>query len=399
MTAPLTRIAVLTLALLGGVSAAAAQAPQCGGDFGQFLQGVRAEAAAKGISAGAIEASLANVRQDEKVLARDRGQGVFQQAWSQFQGRMVNKDRLARGVANLKKYASTFREVEAATGVPGPVIASFWGLETDYGAVLGDFDTLSALATLAHDCRRPEIFRPHLLSAIELVDKGYLRPNQMKGAWAGELGQTQILPEDYVAFGTDQDGNGEVNLLTDVPDVLMTTGKFIQSMGWRRGEPWLEAIRIPADFPFDRAALVNKEPRSEFARLGVTKSDGSALERDGMMASIILPQGKGGPAFLAFPNFDIYLEWNNSLTYSLTAGYFGTRLAGDPAVDMGNPQPGLDGESMKTLQQTLASKGYDVGKIDGILGANTRAAVREEQIKMGVAADGWPTAQFASALR
>ncbi|MBB3999347.1 lytic murein transglycosylase [Aureimonas pseudogalii] len=399
MTAHPLRLALLSAVLLSGVGAAAAQAPQCGGDFGQFLQGVRAEAAAKGMSARAIDASLANVNQDQKVLARDRGQAVFQQAWSQFQGRMVNKDRLARGRANLEKYASTFRQVEAQTGVPGAVIASFWGLETDYGAVLGDFDTLSALATLAHDCRRPEIFRPHLLSAIELVDRGYLRPDQMKGAWAGELGQTQMLPEDYVAFGTDQDGNGQINLLTDVPDVLMTTGKFIESMGWRRGEPWLEAIRIPAAFPFDRAALVNKEPRSEFARLGVTKSDGSPLERDGMMASIILPQGKGGPAFLAFPNFDIYLQWNNSLTYSLTAGYFGTRLDGGPAVDMGNPQPGLDGDGMKSLQQKLAAKGYDVGKIDGILGANTRAAVREEQLKMGVAADGWPTATFAAALR
>jgi lytic murein transglycosylase len=392
------RLAILAAALLATTGGALAQSAQCGGDFGAFLQGVRAEARAKGLSEAGIERALADVRPDPKVLARDRGQGVFQQAWTQFQGRMVNKDRLARGQANLRKYASTFAEVERQTGVPGPVIASFWGLETDYGAVLGDFDTLSALATLAHDCRRPEIFRPHLIGAIELVDRGYLRPDQMRGAWAGELGQTQILPEDYLAYGTDQDGNGQVNLLTDVPDVLMTTGKFIQSMGYRRGEPWLESVRIPADFPYDRAALVQKEPRSEFAKLGVTKADGSPLESDGMMASIILPQGAGGPAFLAFPNFDIYLTWNNSLVYSLTAAYFGTRLAGEPAADLGNPQPGLDGDQMKALQQRLAAMGYDVGKIDGILGANTRAAVREEQMKRGLPADGWPTARLLAAL-
>ncbi|WP_062012086.1 lytic murein transglycosylase [Aureimonas sp. AU4] len=392
------RLAILAAALLATTGGALAQGAQCGGDFGAFLDGVRTEARAKGLSEAGIERALANVRPDPKVLSRDRGQGVFQQAWTQFQGRMVNKDRLARGQANLRKYASTFAEVERQTGVPGPVIASFWGLETDYGAVLGDFDTLSALATLAHDCRRPEIFRPHLIGAIELVDRGYLRPDQMRGAWAGELGQTQILPEDYLAYGTDQDGNGTINLLTDVPDVLMTTGKFIQSMGYRRGEPWLEAVRIPANFPFDRAALVSKEPRSEFAKLGVTKADGSPLESDGMMASVVLPQGAGGPAFLAFPNFDIYLTWNNSLTYSLTAAYFGTRLAGGPAADMGNPQPGLDGEQMKVLQQRLATMGYDVGKIDGILGANTRAAVREEQMKHGLPADGWPTARLLTAL-
>jgi len=391
MIRPFRPLALASLLVLSAAPAALAQGAACGGDFGAFLQGVRAEAAAKGLSAAGIDRALADVRRDDKVLARDRGQAVFQQEWSRFQGRMVNRDRLARGQANLKKYASTFSEVERETGVPGPVIASFWGLETDYGAVLGDFDTLSALATLAHDCRRPEIFRPHLLGAIELVDRGYLQPSQMRGAWAGELGQTQILPEDYIEFGTDQDGNGQINLLTDVPDVLMTTGKFIRSMGWRRGEPWLEAVRIPDDFPFDRAALVNKEPRRAFAALGVTKSDGSPLERDDVPASIILPQGRGGPAFLAFPNFDIYLTWNNSLTYSLTAGYFGTRLAGDPAVDMGNPQAGLDGDQMKVLQQRLQGRGYDVGKVDGILGANTRAAVREEQLRLGLPADGWPT--------
>ncbi|WP_427024021.1 lytic murein transglycosylase [Aureimonas ureilytica] len=398
MTFSLKPLALASILALAGVGTAAAQGAPCGGDWNAFLQGVRAEALAKGLSQAGVDRALAHVRQDEKVLARDRGQAVFQQEWLRFQGRMVNKDRLARGKANIQKYASTFRDVEAKTGVPGPVIASFWGLETDYGAVLGDFDTLSALATLAHDCRRPEIFRPHLIGAIELVDRGYLTPDQMKGAWAGELGQTQILPEDYIAFGTDQDGNGQINLLTDVPDVLMTTGKFIQSMGWRKGEPWLEAIRMPADFPYDRAALVNKEPRSEFAKLGVTKSDGSPLERDGMMASIILPQGKGGPAFLAFPNFDIYLQWNNSLTYSLTAAYFGTRLAGDPEVAIGNPQPGLDGEKMKQLQQRLVSLGYDVGKVDGILGANTRAAVASEQRKHGMAPDGWPTDELLAKL-
>ncbi|KQQ86017.1 lytic murein transglycosylase [Aureimonas sp. Leaf324] len=398
MAPSFTSLALASTLLVAGVSGAAAQGAQCGGNWNQFMDGVRAEALAKGLSTAGVDRALANVRQDEKVLSRDRGQAVFQQEWSRFQGRMVNKDRLARGQAQLKKYASTFREVEAATGVPGPVIASFWGLETDFGAVLGDFDTLSALATLAHDCRRPEIFRPHLISAIELVDKGYLRPDQMRGAWAGELGQTQMLPEDYIAFGTDQDGNGQINLLTDVPDVLMTTGKFIQSMGWQRGQPWLEAIRVPADFPFDRAALVNKEPRRAFAELGVTKSDGKPLERDDVPASIILPQGKGGPAFLAFPNFDIYLQWNNSLTYSLTAAYFGTRLAGEPVVDMGNPQPGLDGDQMKVLQNKLVALGYDVGKVDGILGANTRAAVATEQGKRGFAPDGWPTAPFLAAL-
>ncbi|WP_102958926.1 lytic murein transglycosylase [Mangrovicella endophytica] len=390
------RIAIALACLLTGAPAAFAQ--QCGGDFAAFLDGVRQEALAKGLARDAVDTAVRTMRIDEKVLQRDRAQGVFAQNWQQFASRMISGYRLKQGKANLEKYASTFSTVEAETGVPGPVIASFWGLETDYGAVLGDFETLPALATLAHDCRRPDLFRAHLIAAIDLVGRGDLEPSQMKGAWAGELGQTQLLPEEYIKFGTDADGNGRVDLRKDVPDVLVTTGKYIQSLGWRAGEPWLEAVRVPSNFPWERAALVSKEPRSAFAELGVTKADGSPLESDAMQASLVLPMGRGGPAFLAFPNFDIYLGWNKSLVYSLTAAYFATRLDGAGPVDMGNPQPGLNVEETKSLQQKLTDKGYDVGGIDGIIGENTRAAVRQEQQKRGLPADGWPTGELLSAL-
>ncbi|MEC5290055.1 lytic murein transglycosylase [Aurantimonas sp. C2-6-R+9] len=390
------RLALTLTLLLSGTSLAAAQ--QCGGDFSQFLDGVRAEALAKGLSPAAVDTALAGMRIDQKVLAADRAQGVFAQDWQQFATRMVNGHRLTQGKANLQKYASVLAQVEAETGVPGPVIAAFWGLETDYGAVLGNFDTLAALATLAHDCRRPELFRPHLIGAIEIVDRGYLTPSEMKGAWAGEIGQTQLLPEEYIAFGTDGDGNGRVDLRKDAADVLVTTGKYIQSLGWRGGEPWLEAVRVPADFPWDRAALVNKEPRSSFAALGVARADGSPLPADELPAALILPMGRGGPAFLAYPNFDIYLKWNKSLVYSLTAAYFSTRLAGVPPIDMGNPQPGLDLDQTKRLQQRLVELGHDVGGVDGILGENTRSAVRREQQRLGLPADGWPTRDLLSAL-
>ncbi|MCE7030049.1 lytic murein transglycosylase [Jiella avicenniae] len=392
----LPRLAVATCLLAAGTVGANAQ--QCGGDFPAFLEGVKQEALAKGFSQSAVDAAVADMRLEPKVLTRDRAQGVFAQDWRQFATRMVSGYRLKFGRQNMQKYAGVFRDVEAETGVPAAVITSFWGLETDYGAVLGDFETLPALATLAHDCRRPELFRPHLIAAIEIVDKGYLRPEEMRGAWAGEIGQTQLLPEEYVAFGTDADENGRVDLRKDTADVLMTTGKYIASLGWRRGEPWLEAVKVPSDFPWDRAALVNKESRANFASLGVTKADGSPLENDEMAAALILPMGRNGPAFLAFANFDIYLAWNKSLVYSLTAGYFATRLAGAEPVDMGNPAPGLSVDQTKVLQQKLVDKGYDVGGVDGIVGENTRAAVRQEQLRLGLAADGWPTPDLLSAL-
>ena len=190
---PASKRLVLTLSLLlAGTGLAAAEQPgaaPCGGDFDAFLQGVRSEALAKGLSPQAVDAAVSAMHIDPKVLKADRAQGVFAQDWREFAGRMVNGYRLSHGKTNLDRYASVLDKVNAETGVPGPVIASFWGLETDYGAVLGDYDTLAALATLAHDCRRPELFRPHLMAALDIVDRGYLKPSEMKGAWAGEIGR------------------------------------------------------------------------------------------------------------------------------------------------------------------------------------------------------------------
>ena len=399
---PASKRLVLTLSLLlAGTGLAAAEQPgaaPCGGDFDAFLQGVRSEALAKGLSPQAVDAAVSAMHIDPKVLKADRAQGVFAQDWREFAGRMVNGYRLSHGKTNLDRYASVLDKVNAETGVPGPVIASFWGLETDYGAVLGDYDTLAALATLAHDCRRPELFRPHLMAALDIVDRGYLKPSEMKGAWAGEIGQTQLLPEEYIAFGTDGDGNGTIDLRKDEADVLYTTGKYLKSLGWQAGQPWLQAVKVPTDFPWSRAALINREPRANFADLGVTFADGSPLPKDALPASLVLPMGRGGPAFLTYPNFDVYLKWNKSLVYSLTAAYFATRLDGAPPVDMGSPAPGLDMETTKRLQQRLTDLGYDTGGIDGIIGESTREAVRKEQIRLGLPADGWPTRELLSAL-
>lgn len=392
-----TLAASLTL-LLAGTAGSFAQGAQCGGDFGQFLQGVRQEAQAQGMSPEAIERAVSTMRQDDRVLQRDRAQGVFQRPWLEFADRMISQNRLDRGRQELQRNAPLFQRIEAETGVPAPVLVAFWGLETDFGGFLGDFETLPALATLAHDCRRPELFRPHLMAAIQMVDLGLLTPSQMRGAWAGELGQTQLLPEDYIRFGTDADGNGRIDLIRDSADALFTTAKFIQNMGWRRGEPWIEEVRLPQDFPLARAGVYSREPRSAFAALGVTKADGSPLENDSLPASVVMPQGFGGPTFLTFPNFDLYIEWNNSLVYTLSAAYFATRLDGAPRVSAGTPRPGLNAEQMVALQRRLQALGHDVGETDGILGAGTRAAVRQEQIRLGLPADAWPTQQLLSAL-
>lgn len=390
------RRSILALAVAAGFPASPALAQDCGTDFEAWKAGIAAEAKTSGVGERGL-AALAAADVDTNVLAKDRAQAVFTQDFVRFSSRMISDYRLKHGAANLTKYADIFARAEKEYGVPGPVITAFWGLETDFGAVQGDFDSLDALVTLAHDCRRPELFRPQLVPLLALIDKGVL-PADVKGAWAGEIGQTQILPTDYLLRGIDGDGDGVVDLRNSAPDVILTTANKIQHRGWKAGQPWLREVRVPDDMPWDQTGRTNKLPIAQWTAWGVTNRDGTALEDHGLNAGLILPMGRRGPAFLGYDNYDVYLQWNQSATYTLTAAVFATRLAGAPAFDPRSPEPGLDGEAMRELQQKLADKGYDVGGIDGILGVNTREAVRQEQMKLGFPVDGWPTRELLARI-
>ncbi|MFZ3359797.1 MAG: lytic murein transglycosylase [Xanthobacteraceae bacterium] len=232
------RIILLAVALSAIASSAQAAAP-CGGDFGTWLAGVKQEAAADGISQRAIQSGLAGVTYDPTIIARDHAQGVFRQSFEQFSGRMV-PPRLARARRLLVQYAPVFSRIEQQFGVPGPIIVAIWGLETDFGADNGRFSTIRALATLAFDCRRPDKFRGELLAAPRIVDRGDMAPSEMRGAWAGEIGQTQFLPSSYLKFAVDYNGNGRRDLIHDVPDVLASTANYLKGYGWQRGQPWGE---------------------------------------------------------------------------------------------------------------------------------------------------------------
>jgi lytic murein transglycosylase len=384
---------ILALASAGPASAA------CGGGFGPWLAAFKREAAAEGISARTIQNALADVRFEQSVINRDRAQGVFSQTFLEFAGRMVAGYRLQQGAAELKKNASTFARIEKEFGVPGPVIVAFWGLETDFGANTGDFPTLNALATLAYDCRRPEKFRSQLLDALRILDRGDLRTEQMRGAWAGELGQLQFMPTDYLRSGVDFDGDGRVDLIRSKPDALASSASLLAHHGWQRGEPWLQEVRVPRNLPWEEAGLDIKHARADWAKWGVTLASGKPLPADKAQASLLLPMGRNGPAFLAYRNFDVYTEWNQSLVYAVTAAYYATRLAGAPAVNKGQPVDSLSGAETKELQRLLKARGYDVGKVDGIIGEKTRESVRDLQQKLGMPPDSYPTKQLLARMR
>lgn len=370
--------------------------PACGGDINVWIEDVAAEAKAAGISDKTI-AELHKAQIDERTLKRDRTQTVFNLTFAEFSKRLISEQRLKKGRENLVKYADIFKKAEETYGVPGPVIAAFWGLETDFGAIQGDFDTLNSLVSLSHDCRRPELFRPQLMAMLQLIDKGVVDAGTM-GAWAGEIGQMQLLPKDYLERGVDGDGDGKVDLRNSVADAVMTAARMLSELGWQRGEPWLEVVQLTQDMPWENSIRTYRLPHSKWSGWGVKAADGAALGADDGDASLLIPMGRKGPAFLSYRNFDIFVEWNKSIVYATTAAYFATRLAGSEPFALGTPEPGLTTEELTELQNKLVTHGYDMGRIDGVFGTKTRDAVRTEQLRLGMPADSWPTRELLEKL-
>src|ERR1700732_1182530 len=254
------------------ILASAALAVPCGtGNFQAWLDDFKTDAAAKGISQSAIASGLNGVAPDQAVLSRDRSQKVFSQSFEEFSGRMV-PPRLTRGANMMKQYGSVLSRIEQSYGVPGEVLVAIWGLETDFGVNIGKFRTMRSLATLAYDCRRSEMFRGELMDALRIIERGDLAPSEMRGAWAGEIGQTQFMPSSYIKFAVDFDSNGRRDLIRSAPDVLASTANFLASYGWQRGKDW----------------------------------------------------GPGGPTLTALQ------QWNKSEVYAKTIGYFAPRLAHTP---------------------------------------------------------------------
>jgi lytic murein transglycosylase len=412
MRFPTTRLAAIALLLAwaAGIGPLAAQhnpppAPnnancQNTGSFERWLADFRKEAAANGISRATIAAALDGMTFDPGIVSRDRKQSFFSQSFKSFSSKLISQNRLQNGAAKLKQHRDLFAKVEQQYGVPAPVITAFWALESDFGGGMGDLPVLRSLATLAYDCRRPEMFRGELMDALRIVDRGDLTPGEMIGSWAGELGQTQFLPSHYFKHAVDYDGDGRRNLMRSVPDVIASTANFIVFLGWQRGQPWLQEVHVPANLAWDQADLAIQHPRSKWVGWGVKSADGKPLPADTMPASLVLPMGRFGPAFLAYENFQIYLKWNQSLNYCLTAAHLAARLGGAPAFGRGNAEvPEWSYPQMKELQHLLVRRGFAVGEVDGKLGAATRAGIKAAQMKFGLPADSYPTQELVERLR
>ncbi len=394
-------LTAVTLAVLAQAAPAHA-APACRntGNFDRWLDEFKQEAAREGISRQTIAAALDGMTLDPKVLQRDRGQGVFQQPFIIFAGRMTGTGRYQNGLRQMKNNAQLLTRIEQKTGVPPAVVTALWGLESDYGSYKGGtFNIIQAVVTLAYDCRRSDFFRKQALDSLRIVQRGDLRPQEMIGNWAGELGPTQFTPSDYFKNGVDFDGDGRVDMIRSIPDALASAANLLASFGWQRGQPWLQEVRVPAQLPWEQSGLDVKHPRSQWVRWGVASAHGAPLPADNLPASLILPMGRNGPAFLAYPNFKAYTDWNAAIVYATTAAYFATRLAGAPVMGHGRDtvEP-LTPQQLQELQRLLISQRFLEGEADGKLGSQTRAAVKQAQLKVGLPADAYPTQELAARL-
>lgn len=360
--------------------------------FARWLDGVKAEAVGRGVRPTTVDRAFAGITINAKVIDLDRRQPEFTSTFWRYFESAVSKTRVANGRAMLARHRPLLDRVSRDTGVPAEVLVAFWGVETNYGGNTGGFNVIEALATLAHDGRRGAFFREQLITALEILDEGHISPAAMQGSWAGAMGQMQFMPTTFRDHAVDGSGDGRKDIWTSLPDAFASAGAFLSRLGWRAGEGWGRQVRLPAGYDYALSGLEHWRPLTTWAAMGVTRADGGPLRaEDGRIAALLLPAGYRGPAFLVTDNFRIIMRWNNASVYALAVGHLSDRVAGrGPLIGVfDRDQQPLRYGDVEALQGLLNSLGYEAGPPDGLVGPNTRAAIKRFQAARGLPADGF----------
>ena len=291
--------------------------------FQGFLAGLRAEARRVGISPATLERAFVGVQPNQKVLERDRHQPEFTMTWAQYRALLITDQRIANGRVAFQQNRALLARVRDRFAVDSGVITGIWGLESSFGTGMGDFHVVEALATLAWEGRRTGFFRGELIAALRILDHGDVTPSHMLGSYAGAMGQPQFMPSSYLRYAVDFEGHGRRDIWTSRPDVLGSIANYLAQSGWRGGEPWGQAITVPAGFDLSAAGRENRRPVGEWARLGVRAADGRPLPRGDALGAVLLPDGARGDAFLVYANFAAIRRYNPSDYYALVVGLLG----------------------------------------------------------------------------
>jgi len=352
----------------------------------------------QGVSEARVAAEIPNLTQIPKVLEYDRNQPEFVQTFPSYYSARVNQWRIEKGREALSEKKEFLAELTRKYGIPGHYLLAFWGLETNFGNYKGKMSTLDSLATLACDPRRSGYFTGELMLALKLMDRESLNKEQMIGSWAGAMGHTQFMPTAYMKYALDGDGDGKADLWNSEKDALESAANFLNKLGWKPGLRWGREVVLPSDF--DYAGVSNeKKPISHWAKLNITKANGSSVGESDIPSTLIVPAGHEGPAFLAYHNFNVILRWNNSEFYGIAVGQLANRILGNDELSKPLPElPKYSISQMAQMQRKLNSMGIDVGGADGIIGPATRAGIREFQSRNQLIADGFPSTTTFNAI-
>ena len=361
--------------------------------FRAWLDTLRNDARAKGISNATLDTALRGITPVKRIIELDRHQPEFTQTFWSYLNKRVNQRRIDIGRTLLLKHQRLLTDIHARYGVPPRYLVSFWGLETNFGTYTGGFHVIDALVTLAYDRRRANFFYTQLLGALQIIEDGHISPNAMTGSWAGAMGQMQFMPSTFIAHAVDYSGDGRKDIWQSLPDAFASAANYLSDMGWRSREIWGREVKLPSDIDLSLATMNTKKTLTTWSALGVRRADGRELPRADMQGAIVLPQGRKGPAFLVYDNFQVILRWNRSIHYAIAVGHLADRIVGRPAVINGRKaeHSPLSREDIKNLQGHLNRLGFDAGSPDGLPGPRTKAALRAFQKKHALPPDGYPS--------
>ena len=366
-----------------------------------WIRRFRGRALAQGIRPGVFEAAFRNARYDTEAIDRDRNQAEFKSAIWDYLDNAASPPRVEDGQRMLRRYRRALDRIERSYGVDREVVIAIWGLESRYGTRMGDHSMIDALATLAHDGRRGRFFENQLVAALKILQSGDVSVSDFKGSWAGAMGHTQFIPTSYLAYAVDFTGDGKRDIWSDDPtDALASTARYLSRFGWNKDQPWGVEVRLPRGFDASQASRSIRRMPSRWARAGVTDMNGQPVPDHGR-ASILLPAGRDGAAFMIFDNFAVLERYNNADAYVIGVGYLADRIKGGPPIQASWPrgyQP-LSFAEKKELQRRLRDTGHGVEKIDGLIGPNTTTAIRGFQQSVGMQADGFPSKAVLARLR
>ncbi|MDA8746580.1 lytic murein transglycosylase [Litoreibacter sp.] len=369
-------------------------------DFGEWIAGFRRRALTKGISATTFDRAFKGVGYDPEVIKRDRNQSEFTKTIWDYLSTAASDARIKNGKAAIRKQSNALNKIEARYGVDKEIVAAIWGLESAYGTFRGSKDLIGSLATLAFDTRRGPFFEGQLVAALKIIQAGDVAPRSMTGSWAGAMGHTQFIPTSYLDYAVDYTGDGKRDIWSDNPsDALASTANYLKEFGWVTGQPWGVEVRIPEGFDYLLADRKIEKAPAEWGQIGILDVNGKVVPNHGR-ASILLPAGSEGAAFMIFKNFEVLERYNTADAYVIGVGHLADRLKGGVAIQgkwpLGDRALKLD-ERME-LQRLLTAAGHKT-KVDGKIGPLTIDAVRSYQTAQGLVPDGYASLRILQRLR